>query len=625
MKVRLYGADIRGRVEWRLTLNLDIDCAYWFEQYGGKASLHLLEPVLSLGEAIPLLQALKQGTSLAESRAKWAEACEVSGIGQTVPFDIVTITYRDYAAQRREDPIDPKLLARLEELLAGRCLSRDELLSFLEHHGLDDVRTNWGAYLQAAYLRGRVELTNGVAAERKQRFWWTRPERRHRCRRCGSGPERMYRADCLHCAGECVYCEECLTMGRMQSCSLLVYGTAGHAAAGNRAGRMESAVVAQAEAAAGSDRSMLGQERSPGEVEHFIAKWNLSPAQSEAAAAGLAFLNQRRSREGPRRFLVWAVTGAGKTEMIFPFIDYELQRGGSVLIATPRRDVVLELRPRLRRAFPERSIATLYGGSEERWETGDITLSTTHQLLRFYRKFDLVIIDEIDAFPYHNNPMLQYAAERVCTASGAYILLSATPPAERIREAKRGRLPHVKVPVRYHRHPLPVPVRVAAAPPDKWKGRLPARLYARVRHSLNRGAQLFVFVPRIRDVEVVAAALRHAFADCTIDGTSSKDPLRAEKVVRFRQGDIRMLVTTTILERGVTVPKTDVFIVQADSDTFDSSALIQMAGRAGRSKDDPHGNVVFAAAEWTNSQSAAIRQIREMNRLAKRKGYLIDT
>jgi len=635
VKVRLYGADIRGRVEWRLTLHLDIDCAYWFEQYGGKASLHLLEPVLSLGEAIPLLQAMKQGASLAESRAKWAEACEVSGIGRTVPFDIVTITYRDYAARQREDPIDPRLLAGLEELLVGRCLSRDELLSFLEHHGLGAVRTDWEAYLQAAYLRGRVELANGVAAERKRRFWWSRPERSHRCRRCGSGPERMYHADCLHCAGECVYCEACLTMGRMQSCSLLVYGTAGHAVAGQLGGRTEAAAKAQAEAAAGWDRSMLGQERSPGGMleteqspggaEHWIAKWSLSPAQSEAAAAGLAFLDQSRCRAGPRRFLVWAVTGAGKTEMIFPFIDYELQRGGAVLIATPRRDVVLELQPRLRRAFPERSIATLYGGSEERWETGDITLSTTHQLLRFYRRFDLVIIDEIDAFPYHNNPMLQYAAERVCTASGAYMLLSATPPAERIREAKRGRLPHVKVPVRYHRHPLPVPIRVAAAPPDKWKGRLPARLYARMRHSLDRGAQLFVFVPRIRDVEVVAAALRQAFADCTIDGTSSKDPLRAEKVLRFRQGDIRVLVTTTILERGVTVPKTDVFIVQADSDTFDSSALIQMAGRAGRSKDDPHGHVVFAAAEWTNSQSAAIRQIRDMNRLARRKGYLIDT
>ncbi|UUZ82626.1 hypothetical protein LJK88_00590 [Paenibacillus sp. P26] len=39
-----------------------------------------------------------------------------------------------------------------------------------------------------------------------------------------------------------------------------------------------------------------------------------------------------------------------------------------------------------------------------------------------------MIVDEIDAFPYHNNPPLQYAVSQTCTTQGAYILLSATPP-----------------------------------------------------------------------------------------------------------------------------------------------------------------------------------------------------
>ncbi len=100
--------------------------------------------------------------------------------------------------------------------------------------------------------------------------------------------------------------------------------------------------------------------------------------------------------------------------MMFPLIDYQLQAGGRVLIATPRKDVVLELKPRLQKAFSRNSLVTLYGGSEQRWETGDITLATTHQLLRFSGAFDLVVIDEIDAFPFHNNPMLEYAARKAC-------------------------------------------------------------------------------------------------------------------------------------------------------------------------------------------------------------------
>jgi late competence protein required for DNA uptake (superfamily II DNA/RNA helicase) len=83
-----------------------------------------------------------------------------------------------------------------------------------------------------------------------------------------------------------------------------------------------------------------------------------------------------------------------------------------------------------------------------------------------------------------------------------------------------------------------------------------------------------------------------------------------------------MLVTTTILERGVTVPKSDVYIVDADSDLFDEASLVQMAGRAGRSKDDPNGKVVFAAPAWTKSQRDAIRQIRMMNAAAYKNGFI---
>ncbi|MNW17328.1 hypothetical protein D3C71_2164860 [compost metagenome] len=47
-----------------------------------------------------------------------------------------------------------------------------------------------------------------------------------------------------------------------------------------------------------------------------------------------------------------------------------------------------------------------------------------------------------------------------------------------------------------------------------------------------------------------------------------------------------------------------------------------MAGRAGRSKDDPHGKVYFAAAEISQSQKEAKRQIRTMNRIARKQGFL---
>ena len=68
--------------------------------------------------------------------------------------------------------------------------------------------------------------------------------------------------------------------------------------------------------------------------------------------------------------------------------------------AIPRTDVVIELVPRLKKAFPHAKVIGLHGHSDEKNDYGDIVISTTHQLIRFYQAFDLLIIDEVDAFPY---------------------------------------------------------------------------------------------------------------------------------------------------------------------------------------------------------------------------------
>ncbi|EXX89413.1 hypothetical protein BG52_15480, partial [Paenibacillus darwinianus] len=363
--------------------------------------------------------------------------------------------------------------------------------------------------------------------------------------------------------------------------------------------------------------------------EQRIGCWGLAPAQREASLAALryieAHLPQRPEANcSKREFLIWAVTGAGKTEMLFPLLESVYASGGKSLIATPRRDVVLELDPRIRKAFPELSVVTLYGGSEQRWEKGDVTIATTHQLLRFQQAFRLVVIDEPDAFPFDGDPVLQYAAERATAPGGTTVLLSATPPKRMRQLAKRGKLANVGVPVRYHKHPLPVPqlLRTAAVYDMLRRKRIPAMLRQSLQRSLDRGAQIFVFVPSIGHAQPMAGLLGTVFPAATIESTSSADAQRKEKVDLFRQGGIRILVTTTILERGVTIPRSDVVVLDADAPLFDEASLVQMAGRSGRSAADPAGSVVFCSRSRNRAQIAAVRQIRAMNRLAATDGYL---
>jgi competence protein ComFA len=192
------------------------------------------------------------------------------------------------------------------------------------------------------------------------------------------------------------------------------------------------------------------------------------------------------------------------------------------------------------------------------------------------------------------------------------------------REAKRGRLAHAKVPVRYHRKPLPIPYILRVTPVMQWlaQRKLPTKIKKAIQYSLDRGAQMFVFVSRIKYVEPLVSLLQTTFNSHEVSGTSSEDALRNDKVKQFREKQIRILVTTTILERGVTIPKSDVYITDADNSLFDAAALIQMAGRAGRSHADPTGLVYFCSASRTNSQKAAIHQLKTMNSWALKCGYL---
>ncbi|MFC5448796.1 DEAD/DEAH box helicase [Paenibacillus aestuarii] len=624
MKVQLYALHIGSKWTWNLSVHTHTDIHYWFEQYGADASIRLLEPFVSLGQAIRMLQALSTDSILTSAmnrnspltpfKARLQYLARKCGLAQHV-CDSLTFSEISYVFWQMGKVLPLQLQAdryeRIVKACSGRQLLVDELHQLLALHGVDSTqKEDWLPYLQLAHLQGDLRISSGLHIyERRD---WRRPFVKKtvvRCKRCGSGAARMYWTDCIHCGQACPYCEECLTMGRARYCSLLIQGRA-----------VDVSLHSDAD-----------------DLHAYIEPWGLSPAQTAASLEGLRYVSGGTDAGGKssveqeaKRFLIWAVTGAGKTEMIFPFIHYTVARGGKALIATPRKDVVLELRPRIKRAFSDYTVVTLYGGSEQRWEQGQITIATTHQLMRFHQAFDLVIIDEIDAFPYHNNPTLAYAAATVVKPGGSNVLLSATPPKEVRTAADRGRLPHVRVPVRYHRHPLPVPELLSVPTLRRCcqSNTLPDVLATRLQASIKRGAQVFVFVPNIKLVEPMVELLRSKLRaedgslPLRVEGTSSKDADRTEKVQHFRDKAIRLLVTTTILERGVTIPKSDVYILDADSSLFDEAALVQMAGRAGRSKDDPAGMIYFAANEVSLSQREAVRQIKQMNRIARKKGYL---
>ena len=99
-------------------------------------------------------------------------------------------------------------------------------------------------------------------------------------------------------------------------------------------------------------------------------------------------------------------TGAGKTEMIYGVIEYALNLGHHVCLTMPRKELVIELAKRIQKQFFNIQPILVYGGHTECLE-GQFIICTTHQLYRYPRMFDLLILDEYDAFPYRDNEVLE--------------------------------------------------------------------------------------------------------------------------------------------------------------------------------------------------------------------------
>ena len=302
--------------------------------------------------------------------------------------------------------------------------------------------------------------------------------------------------------------------------------------------------------------------------------------------------------------LVNAVCGAGKTELIYSVMAYCLALGKSVAFAVPRRDVVIELSQRIHVVFPNNSIVSVYGGHTEKL-VADIIVLTTHQLYRYEKYFDLIILDEIDAFPFKNNKLLNSMFFRAI--KGNIVMMSATPSKDVIEYFSQEGKQILELNTRFHKHPLPVPQVVTRIGIFK----IPY-LILKLKKLIEESKKVFVFAPTINKCELIYKILKIPVKNGTFVHSKCKE--RSKIIAAFKNGKYDYLVTTAVLERGVTFKNLQVIIYDADNELYNSQTLIQIAGRVGRKIDAPEGEVIFLVNKRTSEISDAISTIESKNR-----------
>lgn len=409
----------------------------------------------------------------------------------------------------------------------------------------------------------------------------------NKCFRCGNTNRHLFgKMSCASCEkDDCIYCRNCIVMGRVNSCQKLYYQ----------------------------------QSKLLPKTEDSLLNWSgiLSPGQRKASDAVVTSLIEKKD------MLLWAVAGSGKTEMMFEGMDWALRQGFRICVASPRVDVCLELHPRLQEVFPAQNVICLYGDSNDNYQGEQFVIATTHQLIRFYETFQVVFIDEVDAFPYAKDPFLEYAVRKARTKEGSTVIITATPEKQWQEECEAGKRNFVKIPGRYHRKKLPVPRTCWIGPWKKnlAKGKISPKLINWIKNVEMKNQPALIFFPEIEAMNQFAEALE---ANSFIRPVTvhSADELRKEKVEWLREGKIKLLLTTTILERGVTFTDVQVAVFGSEGRIFTEAALVQISGRAGRKISHPTGDVCFFHYGQTMEMKRAIAHIQKMNRLGVLEGML---
>ncbi|MDE6398894.1 MAG: DNA helicase RecG, partial [Clostridiales bacterium] len=123
-------------------------------------------------------------------------------------------------------------------------------------------------------------------------------------------------------------------------------------------------------------------------------------------------------------------------------------------------------------------------------------------------------------------------------------------------------------------------------PPEKFDG-----MYAYIMERANEGEQAYIVCPRIEseeDEDLVSAVqlhgkLRAKFTDSRIGILHGRmrEQEKADVMGRFLRGEIRVLVSTTVIEVGIDVPQATNIVI-CNAERYGLSQLHQLRGRVGR-------------------------------------------
>jgi len=207
----------------------------------------------------------------------------------------------------------------------------------------------------------------------------------------------------------------------------------------------------------------------------------------------------------------------------------------------------------------------------------------THKLLQkdvAFKDLGLLIVDEEQRFGVTHKEKLKELSRGVDV-----LTLSATPIPRTLNMALSGlrdmstieEPPHDRYPVQTFVLEYAEPVLIDA-----------------MRRELERGGQVYYLHNRVETIAQCAARIKKALPDASIavaHGKMSEEEL-SDVMQRMDEGEVQILVCTTIIETGIDIPNVNTLIIE-DADKLGLAQLHQIRGRVGRSSRHAYAYLTF--------------------------------
>ena len=137
-----------------------------------------------------------------------------------------------------------------------------------------------------------------------------------------------------------------------------------------------------------------------------------------------------------------------------------------------------------------------------------------------------------------------------------------------------------------------------------------------IRREIERGGQVYYLHNRVETIDRCAAALKKRIPGLSVavaHGKMGEDAL-GDVMHAMADGDIQVLVCTTIIETGLDIPNANTLIIE-NADRFGLSQLHQLRGRVGRSTRHAYAYFTYrpdkSLTEIAEKRLAAVRDFAE--------------